>query len=377
MKTFTLPDLGEGLEEAEIVHWHVSEGERVMADQPLVSVETDKAVVEVPAPWSGTVAKLHGQPGEVLKVGAPLVEFDEGERADSGSVVGRLEADEPAKTARKADKGGKKAKPGPKKAPAKREAPAAAKHGASVKAAPAIRQKAAELGIDLAGIAGSGPGGAILSADLEGAAAQSEPAALEEGWERLRGVRRAMARSMTATLAVPRATVTEEADVRHWPDDAPITLLLIQAMQAAIAAEPALNASYDGEREARRLNAEPAIGVAVDTPDGLIVPVLRIPAEADDEMIRSELRRLIEGARDRSLKPADLRGATITLSNFGAIGGLFAELIVSPPQVAILGAGRARGGLLPLSLTFDHRAISGGEAARFIGAVKAHLERKP
>jgi pyruvate dehydrogenase E2 component (dihydrolipoamide acetyltransferase) len=333
-----------------------------MADQPLVSVETDKAVVEVPAPWSGTVAKLYGQPGEMLKVGAPLVDFDEGERADSGSVVGKLESEEPSKPAAKA------------KSAAQKKPPA---RTAKVKIAPAVRRKAAELGIDLSAISGSGPGGAILSADLDVAGAKAEPAALDEGWEQLRGVRRAMARGMTAALAVPRATVTEEADVSHWQEDAAITLLLVEAMLAAIAAEPALNASFDGEREARRVNPDPAIGIAVDTPDGLIVPVLRVAADEKPEEIRTELRRLIEGAHARSLKPADLRGATITLSNFGAIGGLFAELVVSPPQVAILGAGRTRGGLMPLSLSFDHRAVSGGEAARFINAVKAHLERKP
>lgn len=371
MKTFNLPDLGEGLEEAEIVHWHVSEGDRVMADQPLVSVETDKAVVEVPSPKSGMIAKLHGQAGDTLKVGAPLVEFDEGERADNGSVVGRLDADEPAKAKNPAIP----PKPAKKTAAAVRISRAPVASGAA-KAMPAVRRKAAALGISLASIHGSGPGGAILSADLDQMIGKAEPAELDEGWERLRGVRRAMARGMTAALAVPRATVTEEAEIRHWPDDAPVTLLLVEALVAAIAAEPALNASYDCAREARRLNPDPAIGIAVDTPDGLIVPVLRVAANAKPDQIRTELNRLIQGARNRSLPPADLRGATITLSNFGAIGGLFAELVVRPPQVAILGAGRARGGMMPLSLSFDHRAVSGGEAARFISAIKSHLERK-
>ena len=208
--------------------------------------------------------------------------------------------------------------------------PAQPKPGGQAKpagrAAPAVRQLAKELGVDLAGLQGSGPHGAILRADVEAAAGQTKPEPPEASgaeWEPLRGIRRAMARSMTSALAVPRATVTEEADVSHWPERPQITLLLVQAMLAALDAEPSLNASYDGEREARRLNPDPAIGIAVDTAYGLIVPVLRTRNFPDPHELRGELQRLIEGAHHRSLPPSDLRGATITLSNFGAIGGLF------------------------------------------------------
>lgn len=369
MRTFALPDLGEGLEEAEIVHWHVAAGDRVTADQPLVSVETDKAVVEVPAPWSGTIAKIYGEPGETLKVGDPLADYEEGARADAGSVVGQLESEpEETETATPAEDGAAGEPP----APARTAEPARP----AGKAAPAVRLLAKELGVDLATLKGSGPHGAILRADVEAAAGRrAEPPAIGNDWEALRGVRRAMARSMTAALAVPRATVMDEADVSHWPDDPQVTLILVQAMVAAIAAEPALNAWFDGDRNARRLNPNPAIGIAVDTADGLIVPVLRAADFTDPHELRGELRRLIEGAHNRSLAPADLRGATITLSNFGAIAGIYAELVVVPPQVAILGVGRTRDGLLPLSLTFDHRAVNGGEAARFIAALKAYLEQ--
>ena len=366
MKTFNLPDLGEGLEEAEIVHWHVSAGDHVMADQPLVSVETDKAVVEVPAPWSGTIAKTYGEPGETLKVGSPLADYDEGDRADSGSVVGQLES-EPAR----------EEQPEEATAPQARAEPAEPKKP-SGRAAPAVRHLAKDLNVDLDGIQGSGPHGAILRADVEAAAGQSKPEKREPSdadWEPLRGIRRTMARSMTAALAIPRATVTEEANVSHWPESPQITLLLVQAMLAALDAEPSLNAFYDGDREARRLNPDAAIGIAVDTAAGLIVPVLRTQNFPDPHDLRGELQRLIEGAHQRSLPPSDLRGATITLSNFGAIGGLFAELVIVPPQVAILGSGRARAGMLPLSLTFDHRAVSGGEAARFLAHIKAQLEQ--
>ncbi|MCA8929834.1 MAG: 2-oxo acid dehydrogenase subunit E2, partial [Alphaproteobacteria bacterium] len=249
------------------------------------------------------------------------------------------------------------------------------KSGAA-RAAPAVRALAEELKVDLDRIEGTGPHGAILRADVQAAASgRTRPKPLGPEWQSLRGVRKAMARSMTAALSIPRATVTEEADVGHWPDDVPVTLVLVQAMVRALDREPALNAAYDGEREARRLNPDAAIGIAVDTADGLIVPVLRTADFPDPHDLRGELRRLVEGAQRRSLSPADLRGATITLSNFGAIGGLFAELVIVPPQVAILGAGRLRDGRLPLSLTFDHRAVNGGEAARFLSAIKTHLEQ--
>lgn len=366
MKTFNLPDLGEGLDEAEIVHWHVSAGDRVTTDQPLVSVETDKAVVEVPAPWPGTIARTYGKPGDTLKVGAPLADYEEGERADAGAVVGRLEA-EPASV--EAEPKAAARQPEPLQSPA---APAKPEG----QAAPAVRRLARELGVNLGSLTGTGPHGAILRADVEAAAGKSAPVPPQGGdWEPLRGVRRAMARSMTAALAIPRATVMEEADVSHWPENAQVTLLMVQAMVAALQAEPALNAAFDGEREARLLNRNPAIGIAVDTADGLIVPVLRTAECPDPHDLGRELRRLIEGAHQRSLPPADLRGATVTLSNFGAVGGLFAELVIVPPQVAILGAGRVRQGLLPLSLTFDHRAVSGGEAARFLTILKSHLEQ--
>ena len=205
-----------------------------------------------------------------------------------------------------------------------------------------------------------------------------------DGFEALRGVRRAMARSMTrARESVVPATVTEEAAVTQWPPDVEVTLLTIEAVVSAAHAEPALNASFDGEREARRLNSKVDIGIAVDTPDGLIVPVLKTDVFRDRMSLRTELRRLIAGATFRSLKREELLAPTFTISNFGSLGGLFATLVVVPPQVAILGIGRIRDKqssaetpmrLLPLSLTFDHRAVTGGEAARFITKVRVALE---
>lgn len=365
---FTLPDLGEGLQDAEIVAWFVSAGDRVVADQPLVSVETDKAVVEVPAPAAGRIGRLCAEVGQRLAVGAPLVELDDGEAHDAGSVVGRLDG-----------------VPTAVPPPAATFRPAAA--AATGRAVPAVRALARERGVDLATLAGSGPDGQITKADVERAAAVTQPALT--GLTELSGPRRAMALRMAQAHAeVVPATVTEWVDVEAWADQPhTVTLRLVQAVAAAAAAEPSLNAGFDGARLARRVNAAVDLGIAVDTPDGLFVPVLKDVGGKDAATLAAEIESLKAAVRDRAIPPEALRGQTITLSNFGAIAGCHAQLTVVPPQVAIIGAGRLRarpvavGGrveihrLLPLSLTFDHRAVTGGEATRFLAALTAHLER--
>ncbi len=364
MRQFLLPDLGEGLEEAEIVTWHVNEGDRVVVDQPLVSVETDKAVVEVPSPWSGRIARLFGGKGDLIKVGAPLVEFAEGEQGDTGTVVGELGQGE--KTVREAE--------APTPAPAR-----------TLQVLPAVRALARKLDVDLNLVQATGPGGTITRADVERAAkslAEAGPA------EPLRGMRRAMAQRMAAAhTEVVRTTVTDEADIEDWRKGEDVTIRLVRAIAAACQAEPALNTWYNAEAGERRLIKRIDIGIAVDTEGGLIVPVLRNVGERDARDLRAGLDRLRADAAARSIPPEELRGATITLSNFGMIGGRFANLIVVPPQVAIIGAGRidqrvlvhngqpAARRVLPLSLTVDHRVVTGGEAARFLVALKADLER--
>ena len=363
MSVFALPDLGEGLQEAELVAWHVAEGDHVVADQPLVSVETEKAVVEVPSPQSGKIARLCAQPGDLLKVGAALVEFDEGPRADTGTVVGELAAAAP---------------------PPPRAAEAAAA-GMAVKATPAVRALAQRLGVDLQLVAASGPGGAVTSADVERAAralTEAGPA------EPLSGVRRAMAVNMTRSHAeIVPATVCDEADIEAWPPGSDTTIRLVRAVVAGCTAVPELNAWYDGRTMERRLLKEINLGLAVDTGDGLFVPVLRNVGGRDAADLRRGIEAMKKDVRARTVPVAELRGQTITLSNFGMFGGRFAALVIVPPQVAILGAGRiaphpvvADGKLgahrlLPLSLTFDHRAVTGGEAARFLKAAIEELER--
>ncbi len=372
MTTFKLPDLGEGLQEAEIVEWHVSPGEHVVADQPLVAVETDKAVVEIPSPQSGHVAKIFGKPGDILKIGAPLVEFAEGMVADLGTVVGAIPAGRApsatprAEVSRAEMEGEARAEPRP----------------SGARAAPAVRALAEELGVDLATVKGSGPGGAIGRADVERAAARG-PAKLEP----LRGVRRAMAHKMARAHAeVVPTTVTDVADIGAWRAGMNATLRLIRAIARACRQEPALNAWYFGPDQGRELHGHIDLGIAMDTPDGLFVPVLRDVARRSPENLRHGLEAMKRDVKARSVPLEELRGQTITLSNFGMFGGQHATLVVVPPQVAIIGAGRIHDRVvpvegkpavrraLPLSLTFDHRAVMGGEAARFLAALVADLE---
>jgi pyruvate dehydrogenase E2 component (dihydrolipoamide acetyltransferase) len=360
MRQFTLPDLGEGLEEAEIVAWFINEGDHVVTNQPLVSVETDKAVVEVPSPWSGTIARLFGAKGDLVKVGAPLVEFSEGAEEDTGTIVGEI------------------ARSGP--APQVIEAPTRL---GGLQVLPATRALARNLDVDLNLVQGSGPGGIITRTDVERAArslADAGPA------EPLKGMRRAMAQRMAVSHAqVAPTTVTDEVDIEAWSKGADITIRLVQAIAAACKAEPSLHAWYNSEAGERRLLNRVDVGIAIDLEGGLIVPVLRNVGERDSGDLRAGLDRMRADAAARSIPPEELRGATITLSNFGMIGGRFASLVVVPPQVAIIGAGRAEQRvvvdhgrpaihrMLPLSLTFDHRAVTGGEAARFLVALKSAL----
>ncbi|MHA1189771.1 MAG: dihydrolipoamide acetyltransferase family protein [Alphaproteobacteria bacterium] len=346
MKTFTLPDLGEGLPDAEIISWHVSEGDRVVADQPLVSVETQKAVVEVPAPWSGTVVKLYANPGDVIKTGAPLADFDtQGVREDTGAVVGKLP------------------------------------RGAKV--APAVRKLARELNVDLGRLTGTGPGGVVTRKDVEAAAT----ATATEPYEPLRGVRRAMARNMAQAHAeVATTNVTDEANIAHWPSGEDVTMRLVRAVVAACKAEPALNSWYEGKKAARLQHDQVDLGIAMNTGKGLFVPVLRDAQARSETDLRAALDAMKKAVTERTVEPEDLQGQTITLSNFGMIGGRYATLVVMPPQVAIVGAGRITHEprvldsaitacrVLPISLTFDHRAVTGAEATRFLMTMIRHLE---
>ncbi len=266
-----------------------------------------------------------------------------------------------------------------------------------MRAAPAVRAHARALGIEIDTVEGTGPDGAVLVADLVACQrfgnrgpVMTDGAPGFEGGEQLRGVRRAMARAMEKSHAeIVPANVMDEVDIDHWLDGEDVTFRLIQAIAAACAAEPALNAWYDTGSAIRVLHERVDLGVAVHTDDGLFVPVFRDVGNRSADDMRDGLHRMKEDVKDRSVPPEELKGATITLSNFGVFGaGRHAEMVIMPPQVAIVGAGRiedrvvARDGqpvvrrILPVSLTFDHRSVNGGEAAGFLSAMMAHLREQ-
>ena len=513
LSVFRLPDLGEGLTEADVVEWYVAEGEAVALDQPVVALESAKAVVDVPSPVAGRVRRHCARPGETVATGAPLVEFEveggghagaadiaadavdaagigasggsgkppapvrpsDGSPASAGtdghlSFVRPDEGSTPVgsnQRAAPADSDGRSPPTGsgvgstragsdsplPLMGPAGHSAPAGPEERPAlpgterIDAMPAARAKARALGVDLASVAGTGPGGRIRVADVErtalrgqapgqagragertgrsaeqagrpaepaeraaeqagrpvepaGRAAgqagrgagQAEPAAEPAGStteeEALRGVRKTMAERMALSRArVVPVTVTEDADVGDWPIGEDVTVRLIRAVVAGCGAAPALNAWLDDGAGRRTLHRDVHLGIAADTGDGLFVPVLRDAGAREPAALRAEVDRLRAGAVARSLAPEELDGATVTLSNFGMLAGRYGTPVVVPPQVAILGAGRAReepaarGGKvvvrrrLPLSLTFDHRVCTGAEASRFLAAAVADLER--
>ena len=430
ISVFRLPDLGEGLTEADVVEWYVAEGERVALDQPVVALESAKAVVDIPSPVAGRVRRHCARPGESVATGAPLVEFDVDvqaagsvaeaspaaavttSEADAGAAASApkdgpdglpapVQSDEPPTQARSKENPSSIGFPGTStpggavgapsqagaenvQAPGRPSAPRSSAGPDRINAMPAARAAARALGVDLASVTGTGPGGRIRVADVERA---SNQAGRMVG-ETLRGVRKTMAERMALSHArVVPVTVTEDADIGDWREDEDVTVRLIRAVVAGCAASPSLNAWFDDDATRRILHRDAHVGIAVDTGDGLFVPVLRDAGAQRPAALRAEVDRLRAGAIARSLAPGELDGATITLSNIGTVAGRYGTPVVVPPQVAIIGAGRAReepvvrGGTIairrrmPLSLTFDHRACTGAESSRFLAAVVTDLEQ--
>ncbi|WP_019448965.1 dihydrolipoamide acetyltransferase family protein [Cupriavidus sp. BIS7] len=375
MRIFKLPDLGEGLQEAEIVNWHVKAGDTIAADQPLLSVETAKAIVEIPSPFGGQIAKLFAQPGDIVHLGAPLVGFEgAGASDDAGTVVGAVKVGTQVVNEGVARVGA---------------AGLAGGHG--IKATPAVRALARKLSVDLSMVTPSGHDGVITATDVQRVATTLADVGAPDV---IRGVRRAMAQNMArAQSEVAAATVMDDADLHAWQTTGrssaghDITIRLVRALVAGVRAEPVLNAWYEGRTGRRHLLERIDVGIAADLPEGLFVPVLRNVGKRDAADLRAGLDRMRADIVARTIAPEEMRGNTITLSNFGMIAGRYAAPIVVPPTVAILGAGRIRdevvasGGVpavhrvMPLSLTFDHRVVTGGEAARFLRAVIEDLER--
>ncbi|MEW5009078.1 MAG: dihydrolipoamide acetyltransferase family protein [Cycloclasticus sp.] len=364
MNIFHLPDLGEGLPDAEIVEWHVSVGDNIKINQPLVSVETAKAIIDIPSPLSGKVSHLYGRINELIKTGDPLVEFEgEGQR-DTGTVVGEMTNNDALIDEQRNDQ---------------------QNVTVNAKASPAVRALAHRMEVDLAMVTPSGHDGLIQSDDIRRVArilADVGP------MEPLRGVRRAMARNMSqAHLQVAPATVVDDADISLIQQTGDITPRLIRALIAACQVEPALNAWFDAHATARRLLNPIHLGLAVDAPQGLFVAVLRDIQNENLEGIKQRLDGLKQKISQRSFSADDLRGYSITLSNYGSIAGRYAMPVVLPPTVAIIGAGKSRDeavvvdgqvvirNILPLSITIDHRVVTGGEATRFLHAIINDLQQ--
>ncbi len=419
---FRLPDLGEGITEGEVVKWFVQEGDLVKEDQPLVEVQTDKATVEIPSPVSGRVQQRMAKEGEIVPVGAVLIVIETAtERADSvAGADGRPE--------------GRR----------------------RVQAAPAVRKLARELGVDLTEVAGSGPGGRVLKADVERAAeerrrrssapptasvtseaetvsvpagtprsektpASHEPTAPvgstgDPRWEAsraepagdaveripLRGIRRAMARRMAVSVhTAAHCTGMSEVDVtelvtlrRHMAAQAAekgvkLTYLpfIIKAVISGLKQYPIMNATLDDEREEIIIKRTYHIGIAVDTPEGLVVPVIHHADRLSLLQLAEAVQQLAARAREGRLRPEDVQGGTFTISNIGALGGTFATPVINYPEVAILGVNQIQPKpvvrddqivirqILGLSLSFDHRIIDGATSARFTAHVARYLEQ--
>ena len=457
-KTFHLPDLGEGLPDATIVEWFVKEGDVIRLDEPLVSMETAKAVVEVPSPVSGKVLKLAGQAGDIVVTGSMLARFQpdpnlpqRAEGQDTGHHHGPPAAERDSDTAAEAavasDDGGRLAtSPAPSKTEGGTSSEAEGQRddagtvvGAmqssnaihaeeafavgGVRAMPAVRAMARKLKVDLSRVRASGADGAVTMADVKqaaangGAAPQASPSAAPAARapsapapqerertslsasgkpmrtqppgvtasgqpEQLKGVRRNMARVMAdAHSKVVPTTLSDDADVQAWQPGNDVTVRLLRGIVSACKAVPAMNAWFDGDKLTRTLHPQVDVGIAVDTDDGLFVPVLRNADILDAQGVREGVNRLRMQVQDRSIPASELSGYTISLSNFGMFAGRYATPVVVPPCVAIVAAGRARhqvmpvmGGfeshkVIPLSVTFDHRACTGGEAARFLKAL--------
>jgi len=421
-KEFRLPDIGEGLTEAEIVRWLVAEGERVEADQPVVEVETDKAVVEIPSPYAGIVLQHGGAEGETLAVGSVLVVI--GEPGESSvPAVPLAPAEQPAVASAAPIVGTISEVAEDLSAP-----PVEALETGQVKALPIVRKLAREMGVDLNQVVGSGPGGRITREDVlaaVGAAAggplpepepqpapepepepapapgpqpegATQPASTEDVRRPMSRLRRTIAANMARSWAeIPHVTTFDDIDATRLLEirsalgaryelKLPLEALVVKAVIPALETFPEFNATLDGDDLI--VHGSHHIGIAVDTPDGLLVAVIRDAGSKGVLELASEVRRLGEGAKARSLSPDEVSGQTFTVSNIGALGGGHGTPIVPPGTTAILSVGRAQekaividgelaiAPVMPLSLSYDHRVIDGGLGRRFMALVRENLE---
>jgi pyruvate dehydrogenase E2 component (dihydrolipoamide acetyltransferase) len=386
---FHLPDIGEGLAEVELVRWYVGIGDQVEENQPIADVESDKAIVTMPAPASGVVTKLCVTEGDRIKVGSLMMVVD-------GHTSAHNAGGEPA------------ASSGSVEAPGRPEvAGAVAASATTVSASPAVRRLAATHGLDLREVTGTGPNGRITEEDVQRAVARPAATAAASRSDDVeavpfRGIRRRIAEAMeTSYRTIPHVSGFHEFDAgalvallaeRKMAAEAHgvrLTYLpfIVKATITALRAEPYLNASLDDAQGAILLKRTFHIGLAISAPDGLVVPVIHHADRLGILELAREIERLSSAARGRTLEPADLQHGTFTITNVGAQRGWLNTSLIRHPEVAILGIGRiedravVRNGqvvarpIMPLALTFDHRVVDGEQGLGFMRALREQLEQ--
>jgi 2-oxoisovalerate dehydrogenase E2 component (dihydrolipoyl transacylase) len=401
-QTFRLPDLGEGLTEAQLVAWQVVEGARVEVNAPLCDVETAKAVVVIPSPWAGTIKKLHARPGESVAVGDALVTITASEAESAEVTPGTLVGYGPGA--------------GPESGVRRRARTASSvpESSGDVRAAPFVRQLAKEMGVDLAQVTGSGPGGRVTRADVEaasvaqpaaasgaGASATSTTAPSTDGERRISvvGIRKAIARQMLRSVStIPQftefaifdATNLTAAREQLKARGRSLTPLpyFIAAVVKAVRAYPLMNSSWDEARDEIIVKQPINVGIAVNTSQGLLVPVLRGADQLDLSAIAERSAQLIEGARAGTLPPSQMSGGTITVTNVGASGPVETGTpIINPPECCVVAFGAIKlrpmvveGQVLArnggwISISVDHRIVDGALATEFLTTLVAELEK--
>jgi len=403
---FRFPDVGEGITEGLIKKWHVKEGDAVKEDQVLAEVETDKAIVEMPSPVAGTVLRIMVPEDATVRVGQVMVALGSpGEPVPDVFPVGAgpavTVATAPAATAAAAST-------------------AVAAPSARVQSTPKVRKLAQELGVDIATVAGTGPGGRVTEEDVQRAAKpatatpppppQPKPSAVKLNYDfyghidhrPFKGLRKTIADKLSESFyTAPHATAMEEVDAtelwqlrerlkgqagEHGLRGLTFLPLIAMAVVKALLKHPTLNAELDAENEDIVVKRYVNLGIAVDTPEGLMVPNVKRAEQKDVWTIAREIDDLTTKARSRKVDLADLRGGSFTITNYGSVGGMFGVPIINPPEAAILGVGRIREvprvkdgqivvrKVVGLSVSFDHRVVDGAEVAAFINTLKGLLE---
>ena len=400
LHVFKLPDIGEGIAESEIAAWHVAVGDTVKEEQPLVDMLTEKAAVELPSPVAGRIVELKGNPGDKIAVGAALVVLEVvGEGGESAST-----APAAAASAKPSSAPGASAK-----AAANPSTPVVARTE-KPQASPAVRKQARDLGVQLDHVSGSGRGGRVTHEDLQGFVARghSTPAARSAGDEdrveqiKVIGLRRKIAEAMQRSKQrIPHFAYVEELDVTelealrmklnemHGKARAKLTLLpfLVRALARALPEFPQVNSTFDDEAGIVSRHSALHVGIATQTPNGLIVPVLRHAQRLDLWQAAAEIARLAEAARTGKASRAELSGSTITITSLGRMGGIASTPVINAPEVAIIGVNKmverpmvVKGQvvvrtMMNLSSSFDHRIVDGFDAASFIQRLKTLLEQ--